>query len=136
MEKGGHCKFRINQRSAQPIYEQILENIENLIISGALLKDEQLPSVRSVAKDLAVNPNTIQKAYGLLEERGIIYSRPGRGSFVAVDGSELKEQRLPQAFTQLDQAVDVLNELYVSLDDILARVTTRFQSEKEGGERL
>ena len=128
--------FRLNQRSAQPIYEQILENIENLIISGALLKDEQLPSVRSVAKDLAVNPNTIQKAYGLLEERGIIYSRPGRGSFVAVDGSELKEQRLPQAFTQLDQAVDVLKELYVSLDDILARVTTRFQSEKEGGERL
>lgn len=128
--------FRINQRSAQPIYEQILENIENLIISGALLKDEQLPSVRSVAKDLAVNPNTIQKAYGLLEERGIIYSRPGHGSFVAVDGSELKEQRLPQAFTQLDQAVDVLKELYVSLDDILARVTTRFQSEKEGGERL
>lgn len=127
--------FRINQRSAQPIYEQILENVENLIISGALLKDEQLPSVRSVAKDLAVNPNTIQKAYGLLEERGIIYSRPGRGSFVAVDGSELKEQRLPQAFSQLDQAVDVLKELYVSLDDILARVTTRFQSEKEGGEK-
>ncbi|MEE0510328.1 MAG: GntR family transcriptional regulator [Peptococcaceae bacterium] len=128
--------FRINQRSAQPIYEQILENIENLIISGALLKDEQLPSVRSVAKDLAVNPNTIQKAYGLLEERGIIYSRPGRGSFVAVDGEALKDQRLPQAFTQLDQAVDVLKDLYVSLDDILARVTTRFQSEKEGGERL
>lgn len=128
--------FRINQRSAQPIYEQILENIENLIISGALLKDEQLPSVRSVAKDLAVNPNTIQKAYGLLEERGIIYSRPGRGSFVAVDGEALKDQRLPQAFTQLDQAVDVLKDLYVSLDDILARVTTRFQSEKEGGERI
>lgn len=128
--------FRINQRSAQPIYEQILENIENLIISGALLKDEQLPSVRSVAKDLAVNPNTIQKAYGLLEERGIIYSRPGRGSFVAVDGEALKDQRLPQAFTQLDQSVDVLKDLYVSLDDILARVTTRFQSEKEGGERL
>ena len=70
--------FRINQRSAQPIYEQILENVETLIISGVLLKDEQLPSVRSVARDLAVNPNTIQKAYGLLEERGIIYSRPGR----------------------------------------------------------
>ena len=72
VEEGGHRMFRINQRSAQPIYEQILENVETLIISGALLKDEQLPSVRSVAKDLAVNPNTIQKAYGLLEERGII----------------------------------------------------------------
>lgn len=128
--------FRINQRSAQPIYEQILENVETLIISGALLKDEQLPSVRSVAKDLAVNPNTIQKAYGLLEERGIIYSRPGRGSFVAVDGSELKNQRLPQAFAQLDQAVDNLVELYVSLDDILARVTARFETQKEGGETV
>lgn len=128
--------FRINQRSAQPIYEQILENVETLIISGALLKDEQLPSVRSVAKDLAVNPNTIQKAYGLLEERGIIYSRPGRGSFVAVDGSELKNQRLPHAFAQLDQAVDNLVDLYVSLDDILARVTMRFQTQKEGGESL
>lgn len=128
--------FRINQRSAQPIYEQILENVETLIISGALLKDEQLPSVRSVAKDLAVNPNTIQKAYGLLEERGIIYSRPGRGSFVAVDGSELKNQRLPQAFAQLDQAVDNLVDLYVSLDDILARVTARFETQKEGGETV
>lgn len=128
--------FRINQRSAQPIYEQILENVETLIISGALLKDEQLPSVRSVAKDLAVNPNTIQKAYGLLEERGIIYSRPGRGSFVAVDGSEVKNQRLPQAFAQLDQAVDNLVELYVSLDDILARVTARFETQKEGGETV
>ena len=52
--------FRINQRSTQPIYEQILESVEQLIISGVLLKDEQLPSVRAVAKDLAVNPYTIQ----------------------------------------------------------------------------
>lgn len=126
--------FHINQRSAQPIYEQILENVELLIISGALLKDEQLPSVRAVAKDLAVNPNTIQKAYGLLEERGIIYSRPGRGSFVAVDGHELQNRRLPQAYGRLDDAVDALKMLAVPLEDILARVKMRFQSEKEGGE--
>ena len=107
--------FRINQRSAQPIYEQILENVETLIISGVLLKDEQLPSVRSVARDLAVNPNTIQKAYGLLEERGIIDSRPGRGSVVAVDA-----------------AVDGLRALAVPLDDVLARVRARFQ--EKGGD--
>ena len=121
--------FRINQRSAQPIYEQILENVETLIISGVLLKDEQLPSVRSVARDLAVNPNTIQKAYGLLEERGIIYSRPGRGSFVAVDAGDLQ---LPQAFAQLDAAVDGLRALAVPLDDVLARVRARFQ--EKGGD--
>ena len=124
--------FRINQRSAQPIYEQILENVETLIISGVLLKDEQLPSVRSVARDLAVNPNTIQKAYGLLEERGIIYSRPGRGSFVAVDAGDPQCQRLPQAFAQLDAAVDGLRALAVPLDDVLARVRARFQ--EKGGD--
>lgn len=133
--EGGLGMFRINQRSAQPIYEQILENVETLIISGALLKDEQLPSVRAVAKDLAVNPNTIQKAYGLLEERGIIYSRPGRGSFVAVDAGDLQSRRLPQAFAQLDAAVDGLVALAVPLDDMLTRVRTRFQ-EKEGGDEV
>lgn len=127
--------FRINQRSTQPIYEQILENVELLIISGALLKDEQLPSVRSVARDLAVNPNTIQKAYGLLEERGIIYSRPGRGSFVAVDGEELQGRRLPQAYARLDEAVDALKMLAVPLTDIFARVQMRYQSLGEGGEK-
>ena len=126
--------FHINQRSAQPIYEQILENVEKMIISGALLKDEQLPSVRSVARDLAVNPNTIQKAYGYLEERGIIYSRPGRGSFVALDGAELSDKRAPAAYARLEAAVDSLKALDVPQEDVLARVRARY--EKEGGEDI
>lgn len=126
--------FRINQRSTQPIYEQILESVETLILNGALLKDEQLPSVRAVAKDLAVNPNTIQKAYGLLEERGIIYSRPGRGSFVAVEAQDLQDRRLPAAYTQLDAACDALRTLGVPLEDILAHIRARYES-PEGGEQ-
>lgn len=126
--------FRINQRSTQPIYEQILESVETLILNGALLKDEQLPSVRAVARDLAVNPNTIQKAYGLLEERGIIYSRPGRGSFVAVDAADLQGRRLPAAFSQLDAACAALRTLGVPLDDILAYIRARYES-PEGGEQ-
>ena len=125
--------FRINQRSPKPIYEQIVESIETLIISGALSKDEQVPSVRAVAKDLAVNPNTIQKAYGLLEERGIIYSRPGRGSFVAVDAADLQSRRLPQAYERLDAAVDGLMALTVPLEDLLARVTARYERHNKGG---
>lgn len=125
--------FRINQRSAQPIYEQILESVEQLIISGVLLKDEQLPSVRAVAKDLAVNPNTIQKAYGLLEERGIIYSRPGRGSFVAVAAEDLQGRRLPAAYSQLDAAVDALRVLGVPDEEILAHIAARFKTLKKGG---
>lgn len=125
--------FHINQRSPKPIYEQIVESVETLIISGALTKDEQVPSVRAVAKDLAVNPNTIQKAYGLLEERGIIYSRPGRGSFVAVDATDLQSRRLPQAYERLDAAVDTLIALTVPLGDLLARVTARYERHDKGG---
>lgn len=126
--------FRINQRSAQPIYEQLVENIEQLILTGALLKDEKLPSVRSVANDLAVNPNTIQKAYALLEERGITYSQPGRGSFVALDEADLRARRLPQAMAQLDTAVDNLRLLAVPVEDITERVRRRMEGLEEGGE--
>ena len=121
--------IHIDQRSSLSIYEQILKNIERLIVSGALLKNEKLPSVRSLANDLAVNPNTIQKAYGLLEERGIIYSQPGRGSFVAIDGTELQEKYLPREMQALDKALDTLLALQLSKEDILAHV--RFYCEKK-----
>ena len=127
--------FRIDQRSALPIYEQILQSIEAMIVSGALLKNEQLPSVRSVANDLAVNPNTIQMAYGLLEERGIIYSRPGRGRFVAVEASDLQARRIPQAMSGLDAAVDALLALKVTTKEIISRVETRCTQYNEGGDK-
>lgn len=127
--------FRIDQRSSLPIYEQILQSVETMIVSGALLKNEQLPSVRSVANDLAVNPNTIQKAYGLLEERGIIYSRPGHGSFVAVDADDLQKRRIPQAMADLDDAVDALLALKVTTKEIISRVESRFTQYNEGGEQ-
>lgn len=75
--------FTINPRCATPLYEQLEQNIISLIAAGALSPDEQLPSVRSLARDLGVNPNTVQKAYGHLEEKGIVYQAAGRGSFVA-----------------------------------------------------
>lgn len=127
--------FRIDKRSSLPIYEQILQSVETMIVSGALLKNEQLPSVRSVANDLAVNPNTIQKAYGLLEERGIIYSRPGRGSFVTVDADDLQKRRIPQAMADLDDAVDALLALKVTTKEIISRVESRFTQYNEGGEQ-
>jgi GntR family transcriptional regulator len=75
--------FMIDTRSATPIYEQLEQNIISLIAAGALTADEQLPSVRTLARELGVNPNTVQKSYSHLEQRGIIYQAAGRGSFVA-----------------------------------------------------
>lgn len=74
--------FTLNYRDARPIYEQIKDNFRTLIVSGVLTEDEKLPSVRSLATSLAVNPNTIQRAYRELEAEGYLYSVPGKGSFV------------------------------------------------------
>ncbi len=75
----------LNYRDASPIYEQIKNGLKKLIVTGALKEGDKLPSVRSLAMDLAINPNTIQKAYNELENEGYIYSVPGKGSFASGD---------------------------------------------------
>lgn len=72
----------LDLQSRQPIYEQLIFKLSELISLGALAPDEQLPSVRTLARDLGVNPNTVQKAYQELERRKVIYSVAGKGSFI------------------------------------------------------
>ena len=79
----GEQMFDLDLKSRIPIYEQLMGKFKKLIISDVLIKDEQLPSVRILATELTINPNTIQKAYRELERQGFIYSIPGKGSFVA-----------------------------------------------------
>ena len=73
----------LNYRDSRPIYGQIKDGLRRMIVTGVLEPDERLPSVRSMAVDLAINPNTIQRAYAELEAEGFIYSVPGKGSFAA-----------------------------------------------------
>lgn len=79
----------IDKLSVRPVYEQIVEQIQRLILVGSLKPDEQIPSVRSMSLDLSVNPNTIQKAYNELEINHITYSVPGVGRFVAKDAKTI-----------------------------------------------
>jgi GntR family transcriptional regulator len=74
--------FELDLRSRKPIYEQLVEKLKELIINEVLQEDEKLPSVRTLAQQLTINPNTIQKAYRELETQGYIYSIKGKGSFV------------------------------------------------------
>ena len=73
----------LDYRDKRPIYEQMVEKLERLIVSGGLEQGSKMPSVRSLAVELAVNPNTVQRAYTLLEQEGYLYTITGRGSFVA-----------------------------------------------------
>ena len=70
----------LDYRDRRPIYEQVISRFQELMLTGALEKDSQLPSVRSLAMELSINPNTIQRAYAELERQGDIYSIKGKGS--------------------------------------------------------
>lgn len=83
----------IDYHDKRPIYEQVIDRFQMLILNGALEPDTQLPSVRSLAIDLSINPNTIQRAYTELERRGLIYSIKGRGNFVSSQKDVVKEQQ-------------------------------------------
>lgn len=88
--------FDLDLRSRKPIYEQLIEKMKEMIIHGVLKPNEQLPSVRLLAKQLTINPNTIQKAYRELEREGYICSIPGKGSFVANKKEAVYSEKVKQ----------------------------------------
>lgn len=94
----------LDLKDSRPLYEQIVERFKHLILCGALPEDEKLPSVRNLAMELSINPNTIQKAYGELERLGFIYTVKGRGNFVSAN-TVLKEARRDELKVQLLQIV-------------------------------
>ena len=97
--------WNIDFRDKRPIYEQIVSGMEGEILRGIMTPDEPLPSVRSLAMELSINPNTIQKAYRQMESDGYTYSVPGRGSFVSnVEGvRNMKKQEMIQRIAALIQ---------------------------------
>ncbi|MBQ3666190.1 MAG: GntR family transcriptional regulator [Lachnospiraceae bacterium] len=83
----------LDYKDRRPIYEQIVEKFKHLILSGVLNEGDNMPSVRSLAVSLSINPGTIQRAYAKLEQEGFIYTVSGKGSFVTGTDSILKEQQ-------------------------------------------
>ncbi|MBR6602507.1 MAG: GntR family transcriptional regulator [Clostridia bacterium] len=96
----------VDVKSRIPIYEQIIASVKDSVVSGLMTADEPLPSVRSLAGELAINPNTIQKAYSELERQGIVYSVPGRGSFIASDTASIERQHREKILSDLAALVD------------------------------
>ena len=84
-------QFKIDNSSGRPVYQQLMDQVKRDIALGRLVKDEKLPTVRELARQLAINPNTIAKAYRQLEQEGIIVTRPGSGAFVANLDSNLSK---------------------------------------------
>ena len=86
--------FLVNPKSTQPIYEQLVEQLRRQLFLGVVQAGQALPSVRQLATELGINPNTIQKAYRRMEAEGMIISVPGKGSFISDDLADtLKKKR-------------------------------------------
>lgn len=107
----------IDFRDKRPLYEQISGKLEELILCGVIGADEALPSVRALAMDLSINPNTVQKAYDALEQRGFCYSVAGRGRFAA-SVKEVLPARKEEFFEKLGDLIDEGNNLGVSYEEI------------------
>lgn len=101
-----------NYHSTGPIYEQLKERLRSMILSGAMATDEKLPSVRELAAELAINPNTIQRAYRELEAEGFVYTIPGKGSFAAAL-SQVDAGRKEKLMSQFCAAASELLQLGV-----------------------
>ena len=120
--------LNLDYRDARPIYEQVKDGLRKLMVSGVIQEGEKLPSVRTMASSLAINPNTIQRAYEALESEGYVYSIPGKGSFAAPN-SGVDVGRKEDLLHMFDQTTAELLFLGVNGETLWARIRAL-----EGGE--
>ena len=110
--------FQLNLKSRKSIYEQVIDNLKELIMTRALATDEKLPSVRELSKTITVNPNTVQKAYRELERQGYVYTTNGVGTFVAdIGGVHPDAKALELAKAKFDDDFRQLLFLGLSFED-------------------
>lgn len=120
--------FQIDLKNRKSIYEQVVDNVKELILTGMLNAEDKLPSVRELSKTLTVNPNTIQKSYRELEYQGYIYTVSGLGTFVAshtdlpIDDKKISEirERLQENIRELFYLGCSLDKIKNILDELLA----------------
>ncbi len=119
----------LDYQDRRPLYEQVAEKLEQMIVNGVLKENDQLPSVRSLAMELSINPNTIQRAYAKLEKNGFIYPVKGRGNFVA-SSSEYLESRRKDFMQALEKLVRQGIQLGVGRQEMYTRIDQVFQGGK------
>lgn len=122
----------ISNSSGRPIYEQIAEQIKNMVMSGALKAGDSLPSMRLLAKELRISVITTKRAYEELEREGFIVSYTGKGSFVAEQNMEIiREQQQQEIEGFLSRAARLARGTGVSLEELKAVLELLYQAGEE-----
>ena len=130
----------IDAADARPIYVQIMDEIKRAVVLGTVSPDDPLPSVRQLAGELRVNPNTVQQAYRELERDGLVYVRRGQGTFVARDGAEHSErERRELAAVVAERALRESYRNGLSVDELVQAIREAERSmgtySEQGGSR-
>lgn len=107
----------LDYKDTRPLYEQIVDKFQKLILTGALEPNTRMPSVRSLAVELSINPNTIQRAYAELEREGFIYAVKGRGNFVAYDERLIRFRR-EKIMERLEQLAEEAREIGITREEL------------------
>lgn len=120
----------LDYQDRRPIYEQVAEKFQVLILSGVLPPQSRMPSVRQLATDLSINPNTIQRAYMELEQQGLIYPVKGKGNFIA-DSAELQKISRRNYMKELKNLVRRGRDLGIEEEEIIYMIKDFYREEKK-----
>ena len=120
--------ININYRDRRPIFEQVKDGFRNLIISGVLKEGERMPSVRDLASQLAINPNTIQRAYRELETEGFICTVPGKGSFVS-QRDEAAEKRKAELRSKMSGLTRELRHAGIGEEELISLIRKEYNDD-------
>lgn len=119
----------IDYKDRRPIYEQVVERFQELILKGVLEPGSQMPSIRNLAMELSINPNTIQRAYMELERQGFVYTVKGRGSFVA-DSDHLIDIRKLELLESIENLITEAYEIGITKDAIEEKIHKCYKKEE------
>jgi GntR family transcriptional regulator len=127
--------FTVDPRSGVPIYLQLIEQVKRAVALGTLAAGEQLPTVKALALQLTVNPNTVARAYRDLERDGVIETSPGRGSFVRLNGSAATDLRADVAGPAFEDAIRAAKGVGLDRDEVLRLFERTLQRWYPGDEK-
>lgn len=122
--------ININYRDRRPIFEQVKDGFRKLIISGVLKEGERMPSVRDLASQLAINPNTIQRAYRELETDGYICTVPGKGSFVS-QRDEAAEKRRAELRAKMGEIARELRHAGLGEEELISLIRKEYDHDSD-----
>lgn len=114
--------INLDYNSRTPIYEQIVDSIETLVATGILKENTQISSIRELAIALSINPNTVKKAYDILESKNVIVSRSTKGTFITDDITKAKNEKIKKLYEKIEENIKELENLGVEKKEIRERL--------------